>query len=288
MYLQHFGLSQPPFSATPNTQFFLELNNAGSLFKEIIQTVNQTDGFITIIGEAGMGKSTLYRKLLKALHSHKSRYKVLGLAHPPLNAANLYSALGQELDISRKPTSTLKVRILGALLNLAATGKRVVLVIDEAQAMSENVLVALHLLSEHQFQGSHLLRIALFAHPEFNQKIGKPRLQPLRERITVTRLLQPVDAKDIFQYVTLRLDKCQQQGEALFSLKAINLLAKASGGVPRLINLLAHKAMMRAFDAKETLVDEDHMAAAISDTASANPVTPDGKTRWLSRKPHVV
>ncbi|MDO9318104.1 MAG: AAA family ATPase [Gammaproteobacteria bacterium] len=292
MYLRHFGLSQSPFSATPDTQFFLELNNAGFLFRELIQTVNQSDSFVAVIGEPGIGKSTLYRKLLKALQCHKSRYAVLGLAHPPLNESILYAAIGQALAVQRKPSATFRDRVIKALECLAANDKRVVLLIDEAQAMPEKALGALHSLSEHRYQGRNLLQITLFAQQELNSLLARPRLHFLRERMTATHVLHPIDEEKILQYVNLRLQKCDRQGESLFSEKAITLLARASGGVPRLINLLAHKGMMLAFAEGVDFVDDGHMNAAIKDTVSANHsakhYSKHSKDSWLNRMKAIV
>jgi len=288
MYLRHFGLSQSPFSATPNTQFFLELNNAGFLFRELIQTVNQSDCFVAVIGQPGIGKSTLYRKLLKALQCHKSRYAVLGLAHPPLNDSILYAALGQELAVQKKPSATFRDRVIKALECLASSDKRVVLLIDEAQAMSEKALEALLSLSEHRGESGNLLQITLFAQPELNSLLARPSLHFLQERMTATHVLHPIDEENILQYVNLRLQKCNRQGKSLFSEKAISLLAGASAGIPRLINLLAHKAMMRAFEEGVDFVDDGHMNAAIKDTVSANHSAKHSKDSWLNRMKAIV
>lgn len=292
MYLRHFGLSQSPFSATPDTQFFLELNNAGVLFKELIQTVNQSHSFVAVIGEPGIGKSTLYRKLLKSLQSHKSRYAVIGLSHPPLNESILYAAIGHELAVQKRPSATFRDRVVEALEDLVTNDKRVVLLIDEAQAMPENALKALCSLSGRTYQGNNLLQIALFAQPELNSLLASPRLHFLRDCMTATFVLHPIDEENLLQYVNLRLLKCNRQGETLFSEKAMSLLASGSGGVPRLINLLAHKAMLLAAAEGANLVDVRHMDTAINDTvsalhhASSNSVYP--KDSWLNRMKAIV
>lgn len=287
MYLRHFGLSQSPFSATPDTQFFLELNNAGLLFKELIQTVNQNNSFVAVIGEAGIGKSTLYRKLLKSLHSHRSRYAAIGLGHPPHNESILYSVIGQELAVQKRPSATFRDRVIEALEALVANDKRVVLLIDEAQAMPEKALDALHSLSTRTFQGRSLLQIALFAQPELNSLLARPRLQCLRDRMTAAFVLHPIDEENVMQYVNSRLQKCNRQGKSLFSAKALSLLASASGGVPRLINVLAHKAMLLAAAEGANLVDDRHMDTAINDTVSAkhraSSDVADAQDSWLNR-----
>ena len=292
MYLRHFGLSQSPFSATPDTQFFLELSNAGILFRELIHAVNQSECLVTVIGEPGMGKSTLYRKLLKSLQSHKSRYSVLGLAHPPLNESILYAAIGLELAVPRKPSSTFRKRVTEALTHLAARGQRFVLLIDEAQAMPEKALQALHSLSEQMCQGHNLLQIALFAQPELKSLLALPRLHFLQERMSTIYVLRPIDKEHILQYVNLRLQKCNRQAETLFSAKAITLLEGASGGVPRLINLLAHKAMMLTFHEGANLVDDRQMSIAINDTASAiHPAkyySKHSSGSWLNRMKAII
>jgi MSHA biogenesis protein MshM len=292
MYLRHFGLSQSPFSATPDTQFFLELNNAGILFREVIRAANQSECLVAVIGEPGMGKSTLYRKLLKSLQSHKSRYVVLGLAHPHLNESILYAAIGKKLAVPKKPSSTLRKRVTEALTDLAARGQRFVLLIDEAQAMPEKAFEALHSLSAQRCQGRDLLQIAFFAQPQLKSLLAGPRLHFLQERMSAIHVLQPIDEEHILQYVNLRLQKCNRQAETLFSAKAITLLAGASGGVPRLINLLAHKAMMLSFQEGANLVDDRQMSTAINDTVSAiHPAKHYSKHSngsWLNRMKAII
>mgnify|MGYP000225681696 CR=1 FL=1 len=292
MYLRHFGLSQSPFSATPDTQFFLELNNAGILFRELIHAVNQNDCFVAVIGEPGIGKSTLYRKLLKSLQSHKSRYAVVGLAHPPLNESVLFTAIGQELAVPKKPSATFKDRVIAAMGCLAASDKRVVLLIDEAQAMPEKALEALHSLSELTYQRNNLLKIGLFAQPELHTLLARPRLHVLIERMTAIHVLDPIAEDNLPNYVSMRLQKCNGQGKSLFSASAISLLTGASRGVPRLINLLAHKAMMLASAEGAKFVDDGHMSAAINDTVSAIQYAKNNSTHsrdsWLNRMKAIV
>ena len=195
----------------------------------------------------------------------------------------LYASIGQELDIERKPAAKLRDRVLKKLEVLAGNGKHVVLLIDEAQAIPEKVLEALLFLFEHMHEKRKLVQIVLFTQPEFTEKIARPRLQGLQERITSTLQLHPVKERDIPQYVTLRLRKCHWQGDSLFTPKAINLLAKASGGVPRVINVLAQKAMMLVYGAGESSVGETHMRTAITETASADQSPIKAGLAWYSR-----
>ena len=283
MYLQHFGLSQAPFSATPNTHFLLELNCSNRVFKELIMALNKPNGFVKVTGVAGVGKTTLRRKILSALRSHRNRYVVIDIPYPRVDATGLFAAIAHELQISEIPGPQLKIDVINELGKLIESGKRAAIIIDEGQSMPDTTLDTLLELSKHEHGNRMLVQVVIFAQTEFDNTLHTHRQQNLRERMTASHTLSPVDNADIPHYVTMRLQRSGYNGDPLFSPQALQLLTNASRGVPRLINLLAHKAMITAYAAGVTTVDAIHVGKAVADTAAAE--QPAGKSRagWLTR-----
>lgn len=283
MYLQHFGLAQAPFSATPNTQFLLELSCSSGMFRELIQALNNPDGFVKVTGVAGVGKTTLRRKILAALRSHRNRYVVIDIPYPRVDVTGFYAAIAHELQISEVPGPLLKNNVIGELGNRVAAGKRVSIVIDEGQSIPDATLDALLDLSTQEHCNRRLVQVVIFAQTEFDVTLNTHRQNKLRERMTASHNLSPVAAADIPHYVAMRLHLSGYSGAQLFSPKALQQICEASRGIPRLINLLAHKAMMAAFAAGASTVDATHVSRAIADTAAAEQPASRSKHGWLSK-----
>ena len=167
IYLESFNLSSAPFSSTPDTRFYIETNLNESLFNQMIGAINQDDGFVRITGEAGAGKTILCRKLLNALRSHATRYKVIHIPNPRLSEEGLYMAIAQELNL--ETSSTRKSLLTSIITNLSKQHtqehRNTVLIVDEGQSMPDDTLEALTELLDHSVEGRKLLRVALFSMP---------------------------------------------------------------------------------------------------------------------------
>lgn len=274
MYIQHFGLAQYPFSLTPNTRYFLKLPSHQRAFDFIVAALQDEGSFTKITGEVGTGKTMLCRKVLNALETHKKRYVTAFIPNPVLGAEGIIAALAEELSLSYEPSATyyelLKV-ISEELLKQSSQGKTVVLFIDEAQAMDEEALEAIRLLStiEKGTNGSAPLKVILFGQPELDDLLQRPVLRELNRELSDSYQLATLDRDGVEAYLNHRLGKAGYNGSNLFSQKAIDLIYRASNGTPRLINILAHKALMVAFGKGDHSLTDKHIELAIEDTESA-------------------
>lgn len=270
MYRAHFGLSEQPFALTPNTHFFLNAQAHREAFNMLQVALSSGEGFIKVVGEVGTGKTMLCRQLLNTL---QEGYYTAYIPNPFLTPVALYKALAQELGIkikTRDGINELQKAINERLVELVAQGLKVVLVIDEAQALAEKTLEALRLISNLETESLKLLHIVLFGQPELDQLLAQDSLRQLRQRIGFSCRLLPLDKEGCQQYVAHRLAAAGYNGDPLFTDKALGALYKASGGVPRLINILAHKALMSAYGKGSLRVELEHMRASIADTESVN------------------
>ena len=266
MYNEHFGLTEAPFGLTPNTAYFLNARGYREAFNMLQVALANNDGFIKVTGEVGTGKTMLCRKLLNTLDDN---YYTVYIPNPFLNPTALYRAIAQELGVkvkSRDGINEYQHNINERLIELVAAGKKVVVVIDEAQAMPPKSLEALRLISNLETETSKLVHIILFGQPELDRLLGDESLRQLRQRISFSYCLPQLDLDGVRNYINHRLSVAGYNGESLFSGPAIKLLLKASGGVPRLVNILANKSMMAAFGKGAMKIDKTHVMAAAKDT----------------------
>lgn len=269
MYLQHFGLRELPFSLTPNTQFFLNMASYHKGYNMLMVSLDNAEGFIKIVGEVGTGKTMLCRKVLNTLEEDKGNYITAYIPNPVLSPKGLFLAFAEELnlDVSQDVGHhRLLKAITGKLVDYSAKGKQVVLFIDEAHAMPEQTLEALRLLTNIETEQVKLFQVVLFAQPELDISLAKPSLRQLRQRITFSFVIEALDRDGIERYVVHRLATAGYNGPFLFSKRALDLLYKTSEGIPRVINILCHKALMVAFGRGERAIQVDHVMHAAEDT----------------------
>jgi MSHA biogenesis protein MshM len=275
MYLKHFGLIELPFRITPDTSFTYAIQHHQEALNTLILALNEGEGFVKISGEVGTGKTLLCRKLLQTLdESWVSAY----LPNPNLDADTLFLAIAEELgvtDTAGLDQYHLVRRINKALLDQARAKKRVVLCIDEAQAMPVATLEALRLLSNLETEKRKLLHIVLFGQPELDERLNRPEVRQLLQRIVFHYRLCGVQKSEIGHYVAHRLRVAGYRGDGLFSPASLRALHRASSGIPRLINILAHKALMSAFGEGLPLAQVRHVRLARKDTEGARGL------RWL-------
>lgn len=285
VYLETFNLSSAPFSSTPETRFYVESDQRESLFNLMINEINKADGFVRIIGEAGAGKTIHCRKLLNALRSHKSRYRVIHIPNPRLSEEGLYLAMAQELKIKTSSTRNKLRKSLISKLSKQQTKKHrnTVIIIDEGQSMPDDTLQALTALLDHSVEGRKLLRVALFSMPSDMSQEDLPSFRLLQDRITLERELLPFDRTGVTRYINSRLNKAGATGRVLYSEEAIDLIAKGSKGIPRLINLLARKSLMNAYNAKLQQVQGLQVRLAIAATEFSATDMNEHKPNWLDR-----
>lgn len=269
MYQQFFGLTETPFSITPDTSYFYAHGHYSEALNTLLVALRTGEGFIKVTGEVGTGKTLLCRKLLNTV---ERRFVTAYIPNPMLTPYGLQSAVAEELglDMSRHyGHHQLLNMITSRLLELSAKGKHIVLCIDEAQAMPTETMEALRLLTNLETEKKKLLQVILFGQPELDECLGEARVRQLKQRITFSYNLKPIQKKNLEQYLRHRLGIAGYKGGQLFDVKSISSLFKASRGIPRLINILSHKAMMAAYGEGSKYVDNKAMLAAIKDTEDA-------------------
>ena len=274
MYLSFFGLREKPFALTPNTAFLVRLAPYQACLNLLRVALGEGEGFVKVTGEVGTGKTLLCRALLNALGEESDHWQLAWLPNPGLTPSGLRRALAQELhltDIERLDHHGLLAALNRRLIELAGQGKRTVLLIDEAQALPLETLEAVRLLTNLETERCKLLQVVLFGQPELDALLERPDLRQLRQRITFSYRLQPLDAADTRRYVEERLGHAGHLGASLFDERALRRLAAASGGIPRLISILAHKALMAAYGAGSRRVRAGHVQRALRDTEGARP-----------------
>lgn len=278
MYLQHFGLREMPFALTPNTGFFFALAPHAEAL-QVLQTALQTgEGFIKVTGEVGTGKTLILRKLLNDL---PAPLRCAYLPNPCLSPNELRWALALELGLKYSANidqQQLTSLIQHQLMALAAHGHSVVLILDEAQALPQESLETLRLFTNLETENRKLLQVVLFGQPELDERLASPELRQLRQRITFSYRLRPLNRQEIHAYVAHRLRVAGLSEGGLFDNAAIAAIARASRGIPRLINILAHKSLMLGFGEGAKCIGRRQALGAIRDTEDASqPLWP----RWL-------
>ncbi|MBQ5947599.1 ExeA family protein [Massilia sp. ST3] len=266
MYAAHFGLRELPFGITPDTSYFFGSPRSQEALNTLLVAARTGEGFIKITGEVGTGKTLLCRKFMASLGEG---FVTAYIPNPYLEPRTLMLALAEELEVPLErevDQHRLLKAITHRLLTLARTGKRVVLCLDEAQAIPVESLEAIRLLTNLETEKRKLLQIVLFGQPELNQKLALESIRQLAQRITFHYHLGPMSRDDLDFYVAHRLRVAGYTGARLFTGAAIRQLYKASGGVPRLVNIMAHKAMMLSFGQGRQQVASAHVTTAARDT----------------------
>lgn len=267
MYLEHFGLQSPPFALTPDTRAFFDEGTYREGLNVLLVALRSGEGFLKVTGEIGTGKTLLCRRLLGELA--EEGYVTAYVPNPFVAPNGLRAALADELglDYPRNLGQHHLLRLINErLLALAAEGRSVVVVVDEAQSMPDATLEALRLLSNLETERQKLLQLVLFGQPELDERLAQPGLRQLRQRISFAYRLSPLPLDLVPEYVDHRLRVAGSGGERLFGQGAMRRLARASGGVPRLVNILGNKALMAAYGEGGRRVERRHVKAAERDT----------------------
>jgi MSHA biogenesis protein MshM len=269
MYEQHFGLRELPFSITPDTSYFFSCIKAQEALNTLLIAARNGEGFIKITGEVGTGKTLLCRKFMATLGPG---FVTAYIPNPQLEARTLMLALAEELHIELAPgvdQHHLLKSLYLRLLQLAREGQRVVLCLDEAQAIPLESLEALRLLTNLETEKRKLLQIVLFGQPELNRRLQHQSIRQLNQRISFHYHLGALARDDLEYYLAHRLRVAGFAGSRLFTRAAVNKLYTATRGVPRLVNMLAHKSLMLAYGAGLQQVERHHVSAAAADTLAS-------------------
>jgi len=272
MYLQHYGLAEPPFAITPDPRFVYLSERHRDALAHLMYGIGQggSGGFVQLTGEVGTGKTTLCRLALEQLPDNVRVALVLNPKQTPLE---LLETICEELHIegaNKRRSQKMQVDALNAfLLDAYAKGLRVVLIIDEAQELSRELLEQVRLLTNLETNTQKLLQIVLLGQPELRHMLAKPALRQLAQRITARFHLDPLKAQDTGEYLRHRF--AVAGGSAFpFEDGAVRRLHTLSGGVPRLLNVLGERALLAGY-----VHGKPRISAALVELAATEVLPPD-------------
>ena len=268
MYLAHFGLTQFPFGITPDTEFIYPSQSHLEGLNLLHVALSSGEGFIKVVGEIGTGKTLLCRNFLAELGPE---WKAAYLPNPQMEPRAFLREVADDLGTADGAPETAHVikRLNTRLLDLARAGKKVVICIDEAQTMPRLTLESLRLLSNLETEKRKLLHIILFGQPELDEMVNAHSARQLKQRIAFHHYLHRLDADEVSSYLEQRLRIAGYSGKPIFVEAAEKALHASAGGTPRLVNILAHKALIAAFGEGEEQVTVRHVAMAAEDTEGA-------------------
>ena len=265
MYLDHFGLREAPFRITPHTDFFFQGANRGATLEALLYAITHDEGIVKVSGEVGSGKTMLCRVLMERL---PSTVETIYLANPSLSRDEILFAIGDELKLELdKGRMTRVLRALqDHLIKLFGEGRRVVVLIDEAHAMPDESLEEIRLLSNLESNRHKLLQMVLFGQPELDEHLSTDGMRQLKERITHSFRLEPLVRSDIDSYIDFRMRAAGYRGPRVFNPGAVKLIATASQGLTRRVNILADKSLLAAFAQGVHAVTEKEVKKAARDS----------------------
>ncbi|MGF1449446.1 MAG: ExeA family protein [Opitutales bacterium] len=248
MYADFYGFSEMPFNGTPDPRFLFLSPGHQEALAHLRYGIEDRKGFIVLVGEVGCGKTTLCRALLNELDP--AVYETALVMNPRINEVQLVLTILREIGEDVDPASVIDPtgELNEALLRRIAAGKEIVLIIDEAQNLSFEVLEQLRLLSNLETDDRKLLQIVLIGQPELKEKLAEKRLRQLRQRIQVYFELKPLKGRgQVNAYIQHRLTLAGGIGRPQFTPRALNTISKRTQGTPRLINTLCDKSLLSAF-----------------------------------------
>jgi len=273
MYGTHFGLQELPFTITPDTSFFFAHSSHQDALNTLLVAARSGEGFMKVIGEVGTGKTLLCRKFMGTLEHHE--FVTAYIPNPYLQPMTLLFACADELDI-KYPQHINQHQLLKLLnrylIDTYAEGKRVLLCLDEAQAIPLETLESLRLLSNLETERRKLLQVVLFGQPELDARLDNPSIRQLKQRVSFSCQLSPLSLSEVEFYISHRLAVAGYRGPRLFPHKVVKQIYRVSKGIPRLVNILAHKSLMAAFGEGARVLAERHVRMAVNDTESTQGV----------------
>jgi general secretion pathway protein A len=271
MYLSHFGLREPPFSIAPDPRFLYMSGRHREALAHLIYGVGEHGGFVQLTGEVGTGKTSVCRCLLEQLPPHVNLALVF---NPRLSPVELLATVCDELRIPYPAGTTsakeLVDRLQRHLLEAHASGRRTVLIIDEAQNLAPEVLEEVRLLTNLETTREKLLQVILIGQPELAAILEQPKLRQLAQRVTARYHLEPLSRQETLAYIRHRL-AVAGRGRAVFTPAALGALYRRSRGIPRIINAIADRALLGAYTRERAQVDAATVRRAAAEVLGEAP-----------------
>ncbi len=264
LYIEHFGLRELPFRITPSVQFFYRGCVRGETLDALKYAIGNGEGIMAIFGEVGTGKSMLCRMLMTEF---RDKAQLVYIANPTFTDQEIVYHIAEELGLDVSREHQLVARDLQRqLLNLHNKNKRVLVFIDEAQAMPDASLEQIRLLSNLETSDEKIVQIILFGQPELSAKLEQRHMRQLRERVTSSFYLRKLNSEEVHEYITHRVSSASiNRKQIIFSSAATAVIARVSQGISRRINILCDKAMLAAFADSATTVTATHARRAARD-----------------------
>lgn len=265
MYTSFYGLNEVPFSISPNPKFFYLSSHHREALEQLKRGITQSGGFVLFTGEVGTGKTVIARSLINDLPNNVNKAVIYD---PDLSIIEMLETICREFSIQFEKNSTKRVLIEKFnkyLTDNYKKGRKAILVIDEAQHLSDEVIEQVRLLTNIETDNEKLLQVILIGQPELQDILRQQHMRQIAQRITSRFHLLPLSLNEVDSYVRFRLQAagCLQ---IIFSQGAIAELYKASGGIPRVINVIADRAMQISYQDKSHTVEKQHMQRAVLET----------------------
>jgi general secretion pathway protein A len=254
VYLDYYGLTEPPFDITPNPRFLFYSEKHREAFNHLLYGIKERKGFVQLTGEVGAGKTTLCRALLEELDG---KFATALILNPILSAKELVKTIAIEYGLPVNGLDRLETLavINQFLLQQVERGQDTVLIIDEAQDLTDELLEQVRLLSNLETDNRKLLQIVLMGQPELRDRLNNPKLRQLRQRITVRFHLPSLSRGEVNQYVQHRLEVAGSKGSPYFTQPALWRVYNYSQGIPRLLNAICDKALLAGFVSQREKID---------------------------------
>ena len=281
MYFDYFGLKEAPFRITPNTEYWYAGGQRGEILAALLYAIGQGEGIIKVVGEVGSGKTMLCRKLVGQL---PGTIDSIYLGNPTLPPDDMLAAILADLGIDA-PEHGRQARLAqlnAILLARHEAGRRVVVFVEEAQGIALDNLEFLRLLTNLETATDKLLQIVLFGQPELDVHLAEPSIRQLKDRITLSLNLSPLNESEVADYLRARLTVAGYRGPDLFAPALISRMTRLSGGLSRRINVLADKTLLAAYAGQTHTLTPAHLDAAAGD-AEIQPnrfTSRPGRHRW--------
>lgn len=254
MYKDYFGLTELPFSIAPDPSYLYLSEKHREALAHLIYGVGDQGGFVVLTGEVGTGKTTICRSVLQQLPDNAN---IAFIINPRQSVNQLLQSIFSELSIPYREGMTSKAmidRLNAYLLGAHAEGRNTILIIDEAQNLSVDILEQLRLLTNLETDEKKLLQLVLLGQPELCDLLARPDLRQLSQRVTARYHLAPLSKSEVAEYIQHRLSVARCHNE-IFTPAAINRIYKLSGGVPRLINIICDRSLLGVFANNQSVVD---------------------------------
>jgi len=283
LYLKHFGFKEAPFRITPTTDFFYGGGRRGEILHALQYAINVGEGIIMVTGEVGSGKTMMLRSLMQKLEDN---IDIIYITNPSLSGREILYHICEDLGLradTQHRSDTVRL-LQSELIERHAKKRKVIAFIDEAQAMPDESLEEIRLLSNLETSRDKLLQIALFGQPELEDKMANQNMRQLRERITVKLKLHPFGRDDVREYIATRLRAAGYNGPPIFSKDACRLIANVSQGLSRRINVLADKALLSASSRDSLTVNYADARRAVKDVNFGKMQYRTEKSRYFSKR----